>query len=47
VKWGIYALEGTIWRDFSFSEMLIPCAVLLGIGLVRYLIGWKILKKTG
>jgi ABC-2 type transport system permease protein len=46
VKWGIYAFEGAIWRDFSFSEMLIPCAVLLGIGLVMYLIGWKILKKT-
>lgn len=46
VKWGVYAFEGAIWRDFSFPEMLIPCGVLLGFGLVMYLIGWKILKKT-
>ena len=45
VKWGIYALEGAIWRGFSFSEMLLPCGILLGSGLLMYLIGWSILKK--
>ena len=32
VKWSILALEGAIWRSFSFSEILLPCAVLLGFG---------------
>ena len=43
VKWSILALEGAIWRDFSFREMLLPCAVLLGfaalfaaLGLLRF-----------
>jgi ABC-2 type transport system permease protein len=45
VKWGIYALEGAIWRGFSFPEMLLPCGILLGSGLLMYLIGWSILKK--
>ncbi len=45
VKWGIYSLEGAIWRDFSFQEMLFPCGVLLAVGLVMYLIGWTLLKK--
>ncbi|MFB3896116.1 MAG: ABC transporter permease [bacterium] len=46
VKWSIYALEGAIWRDFSFSEMLFPCVVLIGIGLIMYLIGWRVIKKS-
>lgn len=46
VKWGIYSLEGAIWRDFSFSEMLFPCVVLIGIGLIMYLIGWRVIKKS-
>ena len=29
VKWSILALEGSIWRGFTLSEMLLPCAVLL------------------
>ncbi|MEM8679595.1 MAG: ABC transporter permease, partial [Planctomycetota bacterium] len=30
VKWGTLAMEGAIWRGFSLSEMLFPCAILLG-----------------
>jgi ABC-2 type transport system permease protein len=32
VKWSILAVEGAVWRGFTLSEMLGPCAVLLAIG---------------
>ena len=45
VKWGIYALEGAIWRRFTFVEMLLPCAILLAIGAVGFSVGVMWLKK--
>jgi len=45
VKWGILALEGAIWRDFSFPEMLLPCAVLLGIGGAGFAAGVTLLTR--
>jgi ABC-2 type transport system permease protein len=39
VKWGIYALEGAIWRKFSFVEIAVPCLILLLIGFVSFLLG--------
>jgi len=39
VKWGIHAMEGALWRDFSPAEMLVPCAVLIGVGVVCFAIG--------
>lgn len=45
VKWAILALEGAIWRDLSPSEMLLPCGVLLGVGLVSFLAGIAVLSR--
>lgn len=45
VKWGILALEGAIWRSFTLQEMLWPCGVLLGVGLLAFLIGAAMLQK--
>lgn len=45
VKWGIYSLEGAIWRGFSFNEMLQPCGILVAIGLVGFAIGIQLLKR--
>jgi len=45
VRWGILALEGAIWRDFKFTEMIIPCLVLLGIGLAFFLLGVAMLRR--
>jgi ABC-2 type transport system permease protein len=45
VKWGILALEGAIWRDFTLTEMLLPCAILLGIGAVAFAGGVKLLSR--
>ncbi len=39
VKWGIVALEGSIWRGFSLTEMLLPCAILVTIGCVGFGLG--------
>jgi ABC-2 type transport system permease protein len=46
VKWGILAIEGGIWRGFSFMEMLRPCAVLVGIGVVAFAAGVAVLRRT-
>lgn len=39
VKWAIYAMEGAIWRGFSPTEMLLPCLLLLSVGVVFFLVG--------
>jgi ABC-2 type transport system permease protein len=46
VKWSILAMEGAIWRHFSAGEMLLPCGVLLLIGLAFFLLGLLILRRT-
>ena len=39
VRWAIVALEGAIWRDFGVAEMAVPCAVLLAVAAVTFVIG--------
>lgn len=46
VKWGILAIEGAIWRGFSPAEMALPCAILLGIGILGFAAGVRIFSKT-
>lgn len=46
VKWSILALEGAIWRGFSFREMATPCMILLAIGAVAFAIGATLLKRS-
>jgi len=45
VKWGIFALEGAIWRNFNLIEMTKPCLILLVIGLASFLLGVYILSR--
>jgi ABC-2 type transport system permease protein len=44
IKWGILALEGAIWRDFTFSELLKPYLVLVGFGMVSFIIGARLFR---
>ena len=46
VKWSILALEGSIWRQFTFTEVLTPCAVLLAIGAVSMAAGIALLARA-
>ncbi len=46
IKWGILALEGSIWRGFGFGEMILPLAVLVGVGVVGFIIGTMILSRS-
>ncbi len=39
MHWASLALEGALWRDFSFVEMVPALAVLLGVGALCLVIG--------
>jgi ABC-2 type transport system permease protein len=39
VKWSILAMEGAIWRHFSLVEMMLPCGILIGVGVICFAIG--------
>jgi ABC-2 type transport system permease protein len=45
VKWGIWALEGAIWRGFSLVDMLQPCGILVGMGAVFFALGVTVLTR--
>jgi ABC-2 type transport system permease protein len=44
VKWAILSMEGAIWRGFSFHEMVAPCGILIGIGIVFFAAGARLFK---
>ncbi len=46
VKWAIYSMEGGIWREFTISEMMLPVGILLGVGIIGYVLGVSILSKS-
>jgi ABC-2 type transport system permease protein len=46
VKWAILTLEGGIWRNFSWHDVIRPCAILVGEGLLFAAIGLSILFQT-
>jgi len=46
VKWGIYAIEGAVWRDFSLLEMLLPCGILVGIGVGLFALGVWVFRRV-
>ncbi len=45
VKWAILALEGAIWRGYSLTDMLLPCGILLAVGVVTFAIGVRVLRR--
>jgi ABC-2 type transport system permease protein len=46
VKWGILAVEGAIWRDFTWGEMALPIVLLVGVGAVGFALGSWILSRS-
>lgn len=45
VKWAVYSMEGAIWRGLSFAEMLLPCGILIAVGLVAGAIGMVAISR--
>jgi ABC-2 type transport system permease protein len=41
-RWAVQALDGAIWRDPSFAYMATPCAVMLGVGVIGFVIGARV-----
>jgi len=46
LKWTSVSLEGAIWRGYTFQEMLLPCGILVGVGLVAFIIGVRAVKAS-
>jgi ABC-2 type transport system permease protein len=44
VKWAILAFEGATWRAFNLTEMLLPCGVLIGVGVVAFALGTRFVR---
>lgn len=42
IRWGIFALEGAMWRGLGLRELVVPCAVLAGVGLVGFVLGTRL-----
>jgi ABC-2 type transport system permease protein len=45
VKWAILALEGAIWRGFNLADMLLPCGILLAVGVLSFGLGVRVLAR--
>lgn len=44
VRWAILGMEGATWRHFDFNQMLEPCGILVGIGVLFFIVGGKVFK---
>ena len=46
IKWGILALEGAIWRGFTPADMLLPCGILVVVGIVGFTVGARVFREA-
>lgn len=46
IRWAILALEGAVWRQFTFVEMLTPCLILVTVGAACFALGTRGLKEA-
>lgn len=44
-KWALLAFEGALWRGFGAAEMLLPCAILVAVGVVGFVLGAVMLRR--
>ena len=45
IRWTLLAIEGGIWRNFTFSEMALPCTILIAVGSACFAVGTRALKE--
>ncbi len=43
-SWSTLAIEGAVWRGFTFTDMLWPCSILAAIGVVGFILGTLALR---
>ena len=46
IRWVVLAIEGGIWRQFTLSEMVLPCAILIAVGIACFVAGTRGLKEA-
>lgn len=46
IRWVILAIEGGIWRQFTLGEMVLPCAILVTVGMACFAAGTRGLKEA-
>lgn len=47
VKWSILAMEGAIWRGLDLGQMMVPCGILLAIGVGTFSVGaWVFSRQS-
>jgi len=44
-KWALLAFEGALWRGFGWAEMLLPCAILVGVAVAGFVLGTLLLRR--
>jgi hypothetical protein len=37
-------MEGALWRGFGWSEMLMPCSILLLVGTIGLVLGFSLFR---
>ena len=45
IKWMIFAVEGATWRGFTLADMVLPCSILLSLGLVGFVAGAIVISR--
>lgn len=45
-KWGIYAMEGAVWRGFTLVDMALPCGLLVGVGALCFGFGVVVFRRA-
>ncbi len=46
VKWAVVALEGSTWRGFELSDLLIPYGVLIATGVACFMLGRQLFQDA-
>jgi ABC-2 type transport system permease protein len=45
-KWAIMTIEGSLWRQYTLADMALPAGVLVGIGVVGFIVGALSLRRA-
>jgi hypothetical protein len=41
----ILAVEGAMWRGFTLADMMLPCVILVGTGVVCFSAGVALISR--